>query len=101
MVHTGLAINKLEQGTENTFRGRDDNATVLQELSEKAMQERATLIGFLPSKFFLVFPEELKLGVKNSLKIVIIKKHLILLFARVYRDISSREIKTLNWRESP
>ena len=42
MVHTGLAINKLEQGTENTFRGRDDNATVLQELSEKAMQERAT-----------------------------------------------------------
>ena len=43
MVHTGLAINKLEQGTENTFRGRDDNATVLQELSEKAMQERATL----------------------------------------------------------
>ena len=42
MVHTGLAIIKLEQGTENTFRGRDDNATVLQELSEKAMQERAT-----------------------------------------------------------
>ena len=42
MVPTSLAINKLEQGTENTFRGRDDNATVLQELSEKAMQERAT-----------------------------------------------------------
>ena len=48
MVPTSLAINKLEQGTENTFRGRDDNATVLQELSEKAMQERAT--GMFPEQ---------------------------------------------------
>ena len=31
MLPTSLAINRLEQGTENTFRGRDDNATVLQE----------------------------------------------------------------------
>ena len=42
MLPTSLAINRLEQGIENTFRGRDDNATILQELSEKAKQERAT-----------------------------------------------------------
>ena len=59
MVHTGLAINKLEQGTENTFRGRDDNATVLQELSEQPMQERATGICHSdPADLLSCIPQE-------------------------------------------